>query len=213
MIVAVYKEKGLTSRAVVNRIVKITKEKKVGHAGTLDPLASGVLIIGVGKDSTKKLHTPEFNEKEYLAIVKLGEESSTDDNEGIKTNTNTKDITPSEKEVTHVISKFIGQIEQTPSAFSAVKISGKEAYKYARKGISVKVPKRKVTIKEIILISYRYPYLKIKVTTSKGVYIRSLARDIGKKLKTGGYLNSLERTRVGKYTVKDCVPDSYFEKL
>ena len=213
MIVAVYKEEGLTSRDVVNKIKKITGEKKTGHAGTLDPLASGVLVIGIGRESTKKLHTEVFDEKEYLATIKLGEESSTGDREGERANSFKRNGEPSQKEVDDVLVKFTGVIKQTPSIYSAVKIKGKEAYKYARKGKSVDVPEREVVIKSITIVSYQYPLLKIKVVTGKGAYIRSLAVDIGKELCTGGFLLQLERTRVGGYTIKDCKDFSFFENF
>jgi len=203
MIFAIYKEKGPTSRDVVNKVKKIKKEKKVGHAGTLDPLAEGVLVIGVGRESTKKLHTEEFDEKEYLATIELGKESSTDDEEGEKKIINIHKK-PKKKEIEKILLIFIGEILQRPPEFSAVKIKGREAYKYARKGVPVKPQKRKVSIKKIDLINYKHPFLKIKVETGKGVYIRSLARDIGKKLLVGGYLKKLTRTRVGRFNIKDC---------
>ncbi len=212
MLVAFYKKRGPTSREVVNEIKKLLNEKKIGHAGTLDPLATGVLIIGIGRKSTKKLHTSVFNKKEYKAIIKLGEESTTEDEEGVKKNTNKDNIIPQKEDVIKIIVSFIGETNQTPPLYSAVKIKGKEAYKYARKGEFVKLPSRKIIIENIKFINYNYPFLEILITSSKGVYIRSLARDIGKKLKIGGYLYNLERTRVGDFTVADCVDFSFFVK-
>ncbi len=203
MIFAIYKKKGPTSRDVLNKIKKNSDEKKIGHAGTLDPLAEGILVIGIGRESTKKLHTERFNEKEYLAIIRLGEESSTDDSEGEKKKIHSKK--PLFDEVMCVASQFQGEVEQAPPAFSAVKIEGERAYKRARKGDLVQPEKRKVDIKKINVLGYRYPLLKIRVTTGRGVYIRSLARDIGRELGTGGYLYSLIRTRVGEFKVKDCI--------
>lgn len=213
MIVAVYKKRGITSRKLINQIKNIVREKKVGHAGTLDPLASGILVVGLGRESTKKLHTPEFYEKEYKATIKLGEESNTDDEEGEKTDTNKDNKVPSLSEVQSVVNSFIGEIEQIPPQYSAIKINGKEAYKYARQGKSVKIPSRKVSIKEIKITKYQYPFLEITVTSSKGVYIRSLAKDVGRKLKTGGYLHNLERTRVGNFKIDNCVDLSFFENI
>ncbi len=212
MIVAVYKEEGLTSRQVVNQVKNLTGEKKVGHAGTLDPLATGVLVIGIGRSSTKKLHTSLFFEKTYLATVMLGENSSTDDREGEKTAIN-KSTAPCTEKINSVISNLTGEIMQSPPPYSAVKINGKEAYKYARKGKMLLLPERKVLIKEIKLLEYKHPLLQLEVTTGKGVYIRSLARDIGKQLQTGGYLYALERTRVGEFSKEDCVPLSFFENF
>ncbi len=203
MISAIYKETGPTSRDVLNKIKKKTGEKKIGHAGTLDPLAEGVLVIGIGRESTKKLHTEIFNEKEYLAMICLGEESSTDDHEGEKKKVFSKE--PLLGDVVSVVSRFRGVIEQAPPAFSAVKIGGERAYKRARKGEFIQPEKRKVDIKKINVLDYRYPFLKIIVVTGRGVYIRSLARDIGRELGTGGYLHSLVRTRVGEFMIEDCI--------
>ena len=198
-IFAVYKPKGPTSNQILTKIRKRTGVKKVGHAGTLDPLAQGVLVVGVGREATKQLGVIVAKEKEYLATIRLGWTSTTDDNEGKKEKT--KDITlPLLVHVKNVLKKFKGEIDQTPPIYSAIKIKGQEAYKLARKGKEVKMKSRKALIKKISLISYKYPYIKIKVVTGPGVYIRSLARDIGQVLGTGGYLSSLERTRVGQFT-------------
>ena len=210
MIVAVYKERGPTSREVVNKIKKLVGEKKVGHGGTLDPLAEGVLIVGVGRESTKKLHSPQFEEKEYIAKIKLGWSSETDDEEGEKQEVEVTNP-PGIDEVEKAVSSFEGIIKQVPPKFSAVKIKGKEAYKYSRKGVEVTIKERPAEIKKITIISYTYPFLNIKTVTGKGVYIRSLARDIGEKLSTKGYLHSLIRTRVGKFTINDCKEYSFFE--
>lgn len=203
MIFAVYKEKGPTSRDVLNKIKKITGEKKVGHAGTLDPLAEGVLLVGIGRESTKKLHSEIFNEKEYLAVIFLGEKSITDDREGKKEKLKVKSP-PTFDEVTEITFKFKGPLMQTPPYFSAVKVNGQESYKLARKGSFVPLKKRKTEVKENNILAYRYPLLKIKIVTGSGFYVRSLARDIGEKLKTGGYLYSLVRTRVGDFKIENC---------
>jgi tRNA pseudouridine55 synthase len=211
MLIAIYKEKGPTSRDVLNIIKKETGENKIGHGGTLDPLAEGVLIVGIGKEDTKKLHKEEFNEKEYEAVIFLGENSITDDNEGEKSKVNVKK-SPKIEEIKDIVKKFIGVTMQIPPFFSAVKIKGKESYKLARKGVFLETKPRKAEIKSIKIKEYNYPFLKITVITGRGVYIRSLARDIGKELKTGAYLYSLIRTRVGKFTTNDCVGLSYFKK-
>ncbi len=208
MIVAIYKEKGPTSRDVLNKIKEITGQKKIGHAGTLDPLAEGILVVGIGRESTKKLWKSRFDEKEYLAVIRLGETSTTDDKEGEKRKTKHSGM-PGYCAVEKAVFLFLGEIEQIPPRFSAVKIRGKEAYKYARKNLPVKLQSRKALIKEIEIISYRYPLLKIRVITGKGVYIRSMARDIGEILETGGYLFSLKRTRVGSFKEEDCVDEDF----
>jgi tRNA pseudouridine55 synthase len=204
MIFPVYKEKGKTSRAVLNEIKKIVKEKKVGHGGTLDPLAEGVLVVGVGRESTKKLHTEDFNEKEYIATIFLGKNSTTDDEEGEKEVVEVKK-NPTEEEVENCLFSFKGFLMQKPPFFSAVKVNGKESYKLARKGDFVELKKRKVELKKINILSYKYPFLEIKIITGRGFYVRSLARDLGKKLKTGGYLYKLVRSRVGSFKISDCV--------
>ncbi len=203
MIFAVYKEKGVTSREVLNIIKKRKDEKKIGHGGTLDPLAEGVLIVGIGRDSTKKLHSDFFNEKEYVATIFLGKNSITDDEEGEKQIVDVEEV-PNYKEVKKSLQEFSGVFYQEPPFFSAVKIKGKESYKLARKGVFVELKKREVEVKDIKIIKYKYPFLKIKVVTGRGFYVRSLARDVGKKLKTGGYLYNLVRTRVGEFTIKNC---------
>lgn len=211
MIFAVYKPRGPTSHDIVKRIKKITGAKKVGHAGTLDPLARGILVIGIGRQATKKLSEIVAKEKEYLAIIKFGETSITDDAEGEKTKIEIAPR-PTREKIQKTLEKFKGKISQTPPIYSAIKVRGKESYKLVRRGREVKLKPRKIEIKKIKLQNYKWPYLKIKVTTGPGTYIRALARDIGKKLKTGGYLYSLERTRVGKFTKKKSIPATNLTK-
>lgn len=203
-IFAVYKPKGPTSHDIVAEIRKRTGEKTVGHAGTLDPLASGVLVVGVGRDATKKLHEVVRAEKEYIADIKLGEESTTDDAEGAKTEVQV--ITePNKEEVKGALKHFVGEIMQTPPQYSALKVGGRPAYKFARKGKVAPLLPRKVFVKEIELLEYAWPHLKIRVVTGPGVYIRALARDLGRALKVGGYLSDLERTRVGDFKKEDAI--------
>lgn len=211
-IFAVYKPKGPTSNDVLNQLRRRTGIKKIGHAGTLDPLASGVLVVGIGREATKQLGRIVKKEKEYLAKIKLGETSTTDDEEGEKTKTlpflhtpvgqNGKGrvTSPNLEEIREVVAKFEGRILQNPPIYSAVKVSGKEAYKLARQGKIPQLEPRKVEIKEIEILKYEWPYLELRVVTGPGVYIRALARDLGQALKTGGYLAELERTRVGDFT-------------
>ncbi|MDO8442902.1 MAG: tRNA pseudouridine(55) synthase TruB [bacterium] len=204
-IFAFYKPKGITSNDAVQKVRSIVgRDVKVGHAGTLDPLAQGVLVIAVGREATKTISEVVKKEKEYVAEITLGFESSTDDAEGEKTAINFSKQ-PIQEEITKTFPEFIGNIKQTPPIYSAIKISGKEAYKYARQGQEIKMEPREVEIKNIELLEYAWPKLKIKVLTGPGVYIRSLARDIGKKLGVGGYLSFLERTRVGDFKKEDAV--------
>jgi len=201
---AVYKPKGISSFAVVAKIRRALKIKKVGHGGTLDPLATGVLVIGVGRTATKKLFSETENkEKEYLAKLFLGQISSTDDAEGEKSQIS--NYQPNLTEIKKAIKFFIGQIKQTPPKFSAIKIKGKRAYQLAREGKSIELKPRIITIKKIELINYQYPILGIKVLTGPGCYIRSLARDLGKQLGVGAYLWELERIRDGNFTITDCL--------
>jgi len=212
MIVGIYKKENLTSHDIVDEVRRITGIRKVGHAGTLDPLAKGVLVIGIGRKATKALAQIVKKEKEYLAEILLGATSPTDDREGKKTRMPIFK-TPSLEEIKKTILTFKGKICQKPPPFSAIKIKGTPAYKLARKGKDFELPEREVEIKKIELLSYQWPLLKIKVTTGPGVYIRSLARDIGKKLKTGGYLNELERTRVGEFKKEKSLSLKQFSKV
>lgn len=211
-IFAVYKPSGPTSHDVINEIRKITGIKKIGHAGTLDPLASGVLVIGVGREATKRLAGVVKDEKEYLATVRLGMESATDDEEGKKTfyKINQK---PTLADIKKIINNFEGEITQIPPVFSAVKVKGKEAYKRARKGEEITLKERVVSVKKIEILDYRWPDLKLRVVTGPGVYIRALARDVGRELKTGGYLAALERIRVGDFTKNKTIAISDIKRL
>jgi tRNA pseudouridine55 synthase len=202
-IFAVYKPKGPTSNAVLNQIRRKLGTRKVGHAGTLDPLAEGVLVVGIN-EGTKKLTEVVAKEKEYIAEIKLGATSNTDDAEGQISYSNVLEnigITDLEK----VLDQFVGKIMQTPPIYSALKIKGRPAYKYARAGEDITMKPREVEIESIEVLEYSWPVLKLKAVTGPGVYIRSLARDIGEKLKVGGYLLSLSRTRVGDFKIEDAI--------
>lgn len=201
-IFAVNKPRGITSHDVVAMVRKKTGVKRVGHGGTLDPLASGVLVVAVGRENTKNLETFVKGEKEYTAEVYLGAYSTTDDDEGEKTQV-TADILPKLSEIEDEITNFIGKIEQVPPVYSALKIDGKPAHRRARSGENIKMDARLVDIKDIRILDYDFPTLYLKVTTGPGVYIRSLARDLGTALGTGGYLKSLVRTRVNTFTLDE----------
>ncbi|RJQ14512.1 tRNA pseudouridine(55) synthase TruB [Candidatus Parcubacteria bacterium] len=209
---AIYKPKGPTSNQVLNKIRKFFGTKKVGHAGTLDPLAEGILVVGVGREATKQLKDIVSENKEYLATIKFGEASSTDDAEGVKTKTVNPKKVPKDK-ILETLKDFSGFIEQRPPIFSAIKTGGIEAYKLARKGKEVYLKKRKVRIDFIRLVSYKWPYLKIAVGCGPGVYIRSLARDLGKKFGVGAYLFDLVRIRVGKFFIGEAIKLAEIDKL
>lgn len=198
----ILKPKGITSFDVIFRLRKQTGIKKIGHAGTLDPLASGVLVVAIGREYTKKLQQLTGLDKEYEAQITLGKVSTTDDDEGEKIQCIVQHQ-PNSDEVKQAISIFVGQINQTPPVFSAIKVNGTPAHRRVRRGQTVELQPRKVEIFDIKFLSYQWPVLSIKVHCGKGVYIRSLARDIGAKLKVGGYLSGLVRTRVGEYGIED----------
>jgi tRNA pseudouridine55 synthase len=176
---------------------------KVGHTGTLDPMASGLLILVVGK-YTKRAADFSKLDKIYEAELSLGAVSSTADREG--TITKKSSHQPTEGDVAKTLNNFIGDITQTPPAFSAIKVGGQRAYKLAREGKPVELKARPAKVFAIENISYNYPKLSFTVHVSSGTYIRSLAEDIGEALGTGAYLSALRRTKVGRYSVNDTVP-------
>lgn len=199
----IYKPKGPTSHDIIYRVRKVTGEKRVGHAGTLDPLASGVLVVAVGREFTKQLEQHVQGEKEYIATIKLGETSTTDDEQGEKNPFSSfRSEQPHHDEIEKILQNFIGIIEQIPPVYSAIKVKGLPAHRRIRRGQAVELPARTVEIKAIELLDYEFPLLKIRVRTGKGVYIRSLARDIGQKLNIGAYLADLERTQVGAFRIE-----------
>ena len=202
MIVPIFKPIGPTSFNIIAQVKKVTGIKKVGHAGTLDPLAEGILVVGIGRESTRKLFAELEKEKEYETLIELGKTSTTDDSEGEKTIQKVSRV-PQVSRVSQALKQFIGEIWQMPPQYSAVKSGGVESYKNARKGKKTILGKRQVLIKDIEILNYSWPFLKLKVITGPGVYIRSLARELGEQLKTGGYVKELKRTRVGEYTIND----------
>ena len=210
MIYSIYKPVGWTSFDVVKKIKGITRERKVGHAGTLDPFAEGVLIIGTGKD-TKQLSDISSSKKSYKATLKLGETTETLDNEGpIVERKNVPDL--NKVDVEKVLTTFKGDYIQTPPMFSAKRVNGIRLYKLARKNIKVSRDPVKVKIFEIALNSYKNKEIDFSVTCSKGTYIRVLAKDIAIKLKTIGYLTKLVRIKVGQYKVDESTSIKSFEE-
>jgi tRNA pseudouridine55 synthase len=195
------KPKGMSSHDIVKQLRKVTKIKKIGHAGTLDPIATGLLILGIGRDATKKLDKFKNLDKEYIAKIKLGSLSETFDTEG-KIEERKVEKIPSKGEIEEVLKEFVGKIKQVPPPFSAKKIKGKKAYELARKRLNVNLKPVEVEIKEIEILEYKWPYLKIKVRCSAGTYIRSLANDIGEKLNCGGLIEELRRTKIGNLSVE-----------
>jgi len=202
--VLVNKPEGPTSHDIVNRLRKITGTKKIGHSGTLDPFATGLLILGIGRETTKNLSKFQKLDKEYIAKIKLGGVSNTYDRTGkivLK-----EDAEPISKEkIEKIISEFIGEISQVPPIFSAKKDKGKKLYQLARKGVKVRPKPAIVRIEYIEILKYKWPYLEIEVKCSSGTYIRSLANDIGEKLGCGGYLEELCRTKIGNFPLREAV--------
>lgn len=204
MFLLINKPKGITSHDVIYFVRKVTAEKKVGHAGTLDPNATGLLIVGVGRSSTKKLGwIAKDTKKTYEAEIFLGEERGTDDFEGQIVSEKNDFPAPDTTLLKKTLMSFKGKQKQMPPAYSALKIKGKKAYELARKGEKVTLKERDVIIHSIELLQYKYPVLKIKTTVSSGTYIRALARDIGKQLGCGAYLRNLKRTKIGDYNLTD----------
>lgn len=208
------KELEWTSFDVVNRVRYILckklgiKKMKVGHAGTLDPLATGLVLLCTGK-ATKKIEELQLGEKEYLATLKIGATTPSFDLETEEdSSTDYGHVTREMLEKT--IQKFIGETDQVPPVFSAIKVKGKRAFNYARNGEEVKLQPRKIVIKSIDIETFRLPEIKLRIVCGKGTYIRSLARDIGEELNCGAYLTALERTRIGDYLLKDAFKVNFF---
>jgi tRNA pseudouridine55 synthase len=205
-IILIDKPADMSSFGVVARVRRVLSQRegkkvKVGHTGTLDPFATGLMIILAGK-ATKRSNEFLKKDKVYEATVMLGKTSTTGDPEGEITENAVESI-PSREDVERAVQKFTGKIMQKVPAFSAVKINGERAYKLARKGQEVATPTREVEIYETKILDYNYPELKIRTHVSSGTYIRTLGEDIGTELGTGAYLTALRRTCTGDYDVKD----------
>lgn len=200
-ILLINKPIGLTSRDVVNQICKKFNTKKVGHTGTLDPFADGLLVLTIGK-GTKCGQFLEEQTKTYVATLSLGKATDTLDKDGEVIET--KEVPCLDEElINKILSTFIGDIVQTVPLYSAIKINGKKLYEYAREGIEVELPSRTITISEIKLLNFHDNIIEFEVTCSKGTYIRVLGDDIARKLNTVGHLINLKRTRVGKFCLEN----------
>ena len=200
-ILLIDKPAGMTSFGVVARVRRVLSEQagkkvKVGHTGTLDPFATGLMILVVGKECKKAGEYSKLD-KVYEATIRLGDVSSTGDPEGeISHNSDTQ---PSATEVRAALHHFIGEIQQQPPIFSAIKVNGQRAYKLARRGETIEMPTRSVTIYSIDFLSYTYPELTIRAHVSSGTYIRTLATDIGSKLEVGAYCTELRRISIAEH--------------
>lgn len=208
-IILVDKPTGISSFGVVATVRRVLTNYyghkiKVGHTGTLDPFATGLIILVIGKEC-KNASVYSKLDKFYDAEITLGKTSSTGDPEGVLTNFNSTNLIPDIEDILKTLESFKGLIKQTPPKFSAIKIGGQRAYKLARSGSEFIIPDREVTIFSLDVLDYRYPVLNIRTKVSSGTYIRTLAEDIGLKLGTGAYCSALRRITVGKYSIEDSV--------
>lgn len=202
-IILIRKPQGLTSHDVVDIVRRKLNTKKVGHAGTLDPLAEGLLIILVGKYTKLFSHFADFD-KEYSGILKLGEVTTTGDSEGeIVTKGDYHNITRAQVE--KVFASFVGESEQIPPMVSALRIGGKRLYNLARRGITIERPARKITIYSLTVENFDLPFVGFNVRCSKGTYVRKLAEDIGACLGCGAHMVKILRLSIGKFNVKDAI--------
>ncbi|MFA5879778.1 MAG: tRNA pseudouridine(55) synthase TruB [Candidatus Margulisiibacteriota bacterium] len=209
-ILLVRKPIGISSFRVVHEVRKFTKQKRVGHAGTLDPFASGLLIIAIGRQYTKKIVQFQNLSKTYLVDLVFGIQTDSFDSFGnVEITTNRSSIISFEREALDgVLSKFLGEQLQYPPIFSAKKVNGKRLYEYARKGQSVEIRPNLVTFHEIELIDYKsgfLPHFRIKLKVSKGTYIRSFVHDLGIKFGVGAYAKDLVRTHIGEYSLESAL--------
>ncbi len=208
-VLIVDKEKGMTSHDVVDRVRKRFKIRKVGHAGTLDPCATGVLVLLLGR-ATKLSGTFLNQDKEYTAVMKLGERTESGDSEGKVIQK--RQVRVSEGEIKPVMKRFVGEIEQVPPMYSAKRVNGKKLYKLARKGMEIERPAKKVVIRELEVGKIALPLVTFRVVCGKGTYIRQLVDDIGEALECGAYLTELRRTRSGDFDItKAIILSSLFE--
>ena len=198
------KPSGVTSTEVVRRVKRLTGVKKVGHAGTLDPLASGVLPICVGK-ATRLIEYLIDQDRSYRALINLGIETDTFDKEGCIVAENTEFKIPSRIDIINALSLFIGDIKQIPPMFSAIKINGERLYDLARKGISLDLEPRLVKVFDISLLNWKPSSLDIKISCGKGFYVRSLANDLGKELGMGAHLEQLTRLKHGSFCIEESI--------
>lgn len=203
-VIIINKQKNFTSHDVVNVIRKKLNIKKVGHTGTLDPNATGVLPILVGKATKISKYLIE-HDKTYIATIKLGEKTDTGDNEGQVIEEKLVPTDLKKEDINNVLQSFLGKQKQVPPMYSAIKINGKKLYEYAREGKEVKIEAREIEIYKIQLLEYKNSKIKFEVECSKGTYIRTLCEDIAKKLGTVGYMEELQRTKVNNFKIGDSV--------
>lgn len=197
------KPAGWTSRQAVDRVARLVKPAKAGHAGTLDPMATGVLVVCVGK-ATRLIEFVQQQPKTYRAAFLLGKRSDTDDVTGNVTDVACDDA-PDQSKVESALAGFVGRIEQVPPQFSAVHVDGRRAYKLARRGEEVELAARTVEVHRIELIRYEFPQVELEIVCGSGTYIRSIGRDLGNVLGCGAVMSELQRTAVGPFAIEDSV--------
>ncbi|MFW5682051.1 MAG: tRNA pseudouridine(55) synthase TruB [Phycisphaeraceae bacterium] len=202
-LLVVDKPLGLTSMDVVRRVRHAAGFAKTGHAGTLDPLATGVVVCCVG-NATKVIDRLMDTTKVYDTVIDLSAFTATDDREGDRDEVDVP-MPPAREQIEQILPEFLGEIDQMPPAYSAIHVGGKRAYERARSGERVELGARRVRIDALDLRRYDWPELELTVTCGKGVYIRSIARELGQRLGTGGHLRSLRRTAVGRFTLAQAV--------
>ncbi|OIO48036.1 MAG: tRNA pseudouridine(55) synthase TruB [Parcubacteria group bacterium CG1_02_37_51] len=194
------KAQGWTSFDVIAKLRNITNIKKIGHAGTLDPIATGLLIVAIGREATKQIDQYMKMDKEYLVKGKFGETSASYDTEEKVVKNKVEPI--NEKEFQKTITKYLGETDQTPPMFSAKKIDGKRLYELARQGKEVERQSVKIKITKLELLSFDYPWFELKVSCSSGTYVRSLTHDLGQDLQQGAVMYELRRTKIGDYNIE-----------
>jgi tRNA pseudouridine55 synthase len=203
----VYKPAGVTSRDVVNTVQRLIRPTKCGHAGTLDPMATGVLLISIGP-ATRLTTMLQDGAKTYIAEFLLGQTSDTDDSTGQVQQHPTPDTLPTAESIDARLQSMIGIVSQVPPIFSAVHIDGQRAYDLARRGETVELKAKTIEIHSIRVLSYEWPQLELEIICGSGTYIRSIARDLGNELGCGGLMSRLERTKIGRFAASDAVPAS-----
>lgn len=213
VVILINKPMNWTSFKVVDKVKKLIKAKKVGHAGTLDPKATGLLILCTGK-LTKSIEELQSQTKEYQGKIYFGRTTPTMDMESIDDASEEKDISDLNIGlIRKAAEEFVGEIDQTPPPFSAIWVNGKRAYELARKGRNIQMKSRKVFVYKFEILDFNPPIADFQVVCSKGTYVRSLAHDLGQKLGTGAFLYQLERTRIGDFKLEDAINIEQLKKL
>lgn len=204
MILNIHKPAGMTSRDVVNRVQRLVRPEKCGHAGTLDPLATGVLLVCVGSSTRLVPYLHELP-KTYVGTFQLGCESTTDDAEGEVTQL--AHATPvCRRDLVEIIPEYVGRIQQVPPAYSAVWIDGRRAYKLARQGEQVSIPAREVHIHRLELVAFEGDHFTLEIECGTGTYVRSIGRDMARRLGSGAIMTALERTAIGPFPLNQSLP-------